>query len=55
MKLTIASGTDEDFFRLGRELAGKLDRGEQIPEEQLLTFGNPTDILDLVTTAEPVE
>jgi predicted transcriptional regulator len=50
MKLTIASGTAEEFFRRGRELAGKLDRGEQIPEEQLLTFEDPADILELVTT-----
>ena len=51
MKLTIASGNVEDFFRRGRELAGKLDRGEEIPEERLLTFEDPSDILELLTNA----
>lgn len=51
MKLTISSGTVEDFFRRGRELASKLDRGEQISEERLLTFEDASDILELLTNA----
>lgn len=51
LKLTITSGTAEDFFRRGRNLARKLDRGEKIPEEQVLSFEDSSDILELLTQA----
>ena len=51
MKLTITSGTFEDFFHRGRELAAKLDCGEQISEERILSFEDPSDILELLTSA----
>jgi len=51
VKLTITTGTDEEFFRRGRELARKLDKGEHIPAENIITFEDPEDILELITPA----
>lgn len=51
LKLTITTGTEEDFFRRGRELARRLDRGDRIPAESLISFEDPEEILELVTGA----
>lgn len=51
VKLTITTGTAEEFFSRGRELARRLDRGEGIPVENIITFEDPEDILELVTAA----
>jgi predicted transcriptional regulator len=51
VKLTITTGTDEEFFRRGKELARKLDKGERIPAENIITFEDPEDILELITAA----
>jgi hypothetical protein len=44
MKLTITKGSAADFFRRGRELAGKLDRGEDAEPEKVVIFGNRQDL-----------
>jgi hypothetical protein len=44
MKLTITKGTAADFFRRGKELAGKLDRGEDTEPEKVVIFGNRQDL-----------
>jgi hypothetical protein len=41
-KLTIKTGTEEDFFRRG---------GEQLPEERIISFEDPTDVMKLITEA----
>lgn len=51
VKLTITTGTEEEFFRRGRELARRLDRGEVVTAENIITFEDPEDILELVTAA----
>lgn len=51
MKLTITTGTETDFFQRGKELAWKLDRREWVEAENIITFEDPADILELVTTA----
>jgi predicted transcriptional regulator len=51
VKLTITTGTEEEFFRRGRTLARKLDRGESIAAGNIITFEDPEDILELVTAA----
>lgn len=51
VKLTITTGTEKDFFRRGKEVARKLDRGERISAENIITFEDPEDILELVTAA----
>jgi len=37
-KLTIRTGTENDFFARGKELAKKLDQGENIEPECILSF-----------------
>ena len=51
VKLTITTGTDKEFFRRGRDLARKLDKGEHVPAENIITFEDPEDILELITAA----
>ena len=51
MKLTITTGTADDFFARGKELARKLDRGECVEPESVIMFGDPQDLLELVTEA----
>lgn len=51
VKLTITTGSAEEFFSRGRKLARRLDRGEGMPVENIITFEDPEDILELVTAA----
>jgi len=44
MKLTITRGSATDFFRRGRELASKLDRGEHPEHEKIVIFGHHSDL-----------
>jgi len=44
MRLTITKGSAADFFRRGRELACKLDRGELIEPEKIVIFGDRHDL-----------
>lgn len=50
-KLAIKTGTEEDFFKRGRQLARAADRGEPLPDERILSFEDPADVMKLVTTA----
>lgn len=51
MKLTITTGTEEVFFKRGKELARKLDGGRRLEHECIISFEDPQDLLELVTTA----
>lgn len=51
MKLTITTGTEKDFFARGKEFARKLDRGERVEPECIISFENPQELLELVTPA----
>jgi hypothetical protein len=44
MKLTITKGSAADFFGRGKEIAGKLDRGERIEPEKIVIFGDRHDL-----------
>ena len=48
-KLTIKTGTEEDFFARGRRLAKAADRGEPIPAERIISFEDPADVMKLIT------
>lgn len=50
-KLTIKTGTEEDFFKRGRKLAKAADRGEQLPVERIISFEDPADVMKLITAA----
>jgi len=51
MKLTVTTGTERDFFERGRKLAKKLDMGERVEPECIISFEDPQDLLELVTAA----
>lgn len=50
-KLTIKTGTEEDFFKRGRKLAKAADRGEPLPDERIVSFEDPADLMKLITAA----
>ncbi len=50
-KLTIKTGSEDDFFQRGRQLAHAADRGQMLPEESTLSFEDPADVLKLITAA----
>lgn len=47
---TVTVGTSADFFRQGREIARKLDRGEKVKPVKIISFEDPEDMLELMTT-----
>lgn len=49
--LTIKTGTEADFFKRGRQLAQAADKGEALPDERVLSFEDPADVMKLITTA----
>jgi predicted transcriptional regulator len=51
MKLTITTGTEKNFFERGKEVAQKLDRGDRVEPECIISFEDPQELLELVTTA----
>jgi predicted transcriptional regulator len=48
-KVSIATGTPEEFFNRVRSHAEKLDRGESIPPEITITFEDPLELLNVLT------
>ena len=52
MKKTVIWGTEEDFFRQGRELARKIDQGERVEPECIRSFEDPQELLDFLATVE---
>lgn len=49
--LTIKTGTEADFFKRGRQLAQAADRGEALPDERVISFEDPADVMKLITAA----
>ena len=50
-KVTIKTGTQADFFKRGRALARAIDRGEPAPEESVISFEDPVDLIKFITSA----
>ena len=50
-KLTLKTGTEEDFFKRGRQLARSADSGEQLSDERIVSFEDPNDLMKLITAA----
>lgn len=50
-KLIVKTGTEEDFFKRGRQLAKVADRGERLPDERIISFEDPADVMKLITSA----
>ncbi|QXP85665.1 HTH domain-containing protein [Methylococcus sp. Mc7] len=49
--LTIKTATEDDFFKRGRTLARFADNAEALPEEYVISFEDPADVLKLLSTA----
>lgn len=49
-KITLKVGSTEDFFNRLREHAEKLDRGETLPPGITVTFEDPADLLEVLTS-----
>jgi predicted transcriptional regulator len=41
----------QDFFTRGRQLAKLADTGEQLPQERIISFEDPAELLQLLTPA----
>lgn len=50
-KLILKTGTEQDFFKRGREIAKAADLGQPIPEESIISFEDPADVTKLITSA----
>ncbi len=50
-KLTIKTATEKDFFKRGKKLAKLADAGKPIPQESVISFEDPADVLKLLTAA----
>ena len=49
-KINLRVGSTEDFFERLMERAKKLDRGETLPPGITITFEDPEDLLDVLTS-----
>ncbi len=49
--LTIKSGSEEDFFRRGRIVAKLANEGTALPEECVISFEDPDEMLRLLSAA----
>jgi predicted transcriptional regulator len=49
-EITLRIGTTEDFFDRLRDHAEKLDRGEILPPGITITFEDPEDLLEVLTS-----
>jgi predicted transcriptional regulator len=48
--VVLTTGTVDEFFARSRERARKLDRGERIPAGIKVTFEDPADLLQVLST-----
>lgn len=49
-KVSIQTGTADEFFSRVRRHARKLDRGESLPAEINITFEDPVELLNILTS-----
>jgi predicted transcriptional regulator len=49
-RITLRTGTTEEFFERLLERAKKLDKGETLPPGITITFEDPEDLLDVLTS-----
>ncbi len=49
--LIITTDTEAAFFKRGQKLAKLADKGLRVPEQQIISFEDPGDVLSLLTTA----
>jgi len=49
-RVTVSSGTVEAFIGRSLERARKMDRGEKLPSEIIMTFEDPSDLVRVLST-----
>ena len=49
-KVTVRTGSSGEFFRRVRGRAEKLDRGESLPAEITISFEDPMELLNILTS-----
>ncbi|MFZ4540171.1 helix-turn-helix domain-containing protein [Propionivibrio sp.] len=49
--IILKAGNEHDFFRRGKALARKADAGQPMPEERIVSFEDPADLLRLLTSS----
>ena len=49
-KVTIKTGSTDEFFHRVRGRAEKLDRGESLPAEITISFEDPMELLSILTS-----
>lgn len=52
MKATIKTGSVENFFQRGRDIARRADQGLPIPAERVITYEDPEDLACILTAAK---
>lgn len=50
-RLTITTGSEQEFFAQGRRVARALDRGERVTQERVLRFEDPAEMMRLLSSA----
>lgn len=50
-KVSIVVAGEQEFFARGRRLAALADAGKPIPSESVISFGDPADLLKMLTPA----
>lgn len=49
--VTLKAANEQDFFRRGKVLARLADAGQPMPEERIVSFEDPADLLRLLTAS----
>lgn len=50
-KVTVTLGDEDAFFARGKAIAALADAGKPIPTEWIISFGDPADLLKVLTPA----
>ena len=50
-KIAITVAVDSEFFARGKRLAALADAGKPIPSESVISFGDPADLIKMLTPA----
>ena len=50
-RVTVTLGNEDAFFARGKTIAALADAGKPIPSEWIISFGDPADLLKVLTPA----
>lgn len=48
-KLIVKTATETDFFQRGKKIAKRADQGKRLPDERVISFEDPAEVLALLT------